>query len=93
MVLRVVDGGIASVIGSTLGIVLPSQSAWVGGGGGGIGSHFGLAGASTCRHYIRNLKRMVVLGDGVCVGLAVGRPHGLCGAWGVSCGMFVPQWV
>ena len=38
VVLRVVDGGIAMVIGGTVGVVLPSQSAGVGvGGGGGLG--------------------------------------------------------
>ena len=41
VVLRVVDGGIAMVIGGTVGVVLPSQSAGVGVGGGGDWESFG----------------------------------------------------
>ena len=80
------------VIGSTVGGVLPSQSVGVGWGGG-MGSHFGLASASTCRHYIRNLKRMVVVGGGACVCLGIGRSRSLCTTWGGSCGVFVRRWV
>ena len=36
-------------------------------------SHFRLASASTCRHYIRSLRRMLVVVDGVCVFLSGGR--------------------
>ena len=62
-------------------------------GGGWFGVILVWLGASTCRRYIRNLKRVVVLLDGVCVGLVVGRPQRLFRAGGVSCGMFVQGWV
>ena len=64
-----------------------------GGGGGWVWVIWVWLGASTCRRYIRNLKRVVVLLDGVCVGLVVGRPQRLFRTWGVSCGMFVQRWV
>ena len=45
----------------------------VGGGMvGGVG-HFGLASASTCRHYIRKRKLRGVMAGGVCVYLSGGR--------------------
>ena len=51
MVLRVVDGGIGMVIGSTVGVVLGSGGDYGCRCGGCLGGdEFGLASASTCRH-------------------------------------------